>query len=131
MITRVTHVTLYTDDQKALMEFYVDKLGFKVHTDVPYGDMRWLTLNPVQDPEFELVLFQATKPESKAMIGKQTPEGPFLVLRTDDCQKDFERLKAAGVTFIKEPTKEFWGIEALCTDPHGNVIDLLEEPVRE
>jgi catechol 2,3-dioxygenase-like lactoylglutathione lyase family enzyme len=138
MITKVTHVILYTDNQEAAMEFYVNKFGFKVHTDLPYGNTRWLTLSPVQEPDFELILFQATKPESQAMIGKQAPEGPFLVLRTDDCQKDFERLKAAGVAFTREPTKVFWGagwadspytpcIEAVCTDPHGNLIHLLQE----
>lgn len=126
MIHKISHITLYTDDQDAVKEFYVDKLGFQVHTDVLYGDMRWLTLNPVSDPDFELVVLKATKPESKALIGKQSPEAPFLVVTTDDCKAEFERLKAAGVTFIKEPTQEQWGLESLCTDPHGNVIDIIQ-----
>ncbi len=126
MIKKIAHITLYTDDQDAMEEFYVDKLGFKVHTDAPYGDIRWLTLHAPEQPDVELVIFKATKPESQAQIGKQSPEGPFLVVMTDDCKGEFERLKAAGVNFIKEPTQEFWGLEALCTDPHGNIIDILQ-----
>ncbi len=127
MINKITHVTLYTDNQDAMKEFYVDKLGLKVHTDSMYGDdIRWLTLHAPDQADVELVIFKATKPESQAQIGKQSPEGPFLVLTTDDCKGEFERLKAAGVTFTKEPTQEFWGLEALCTDPHGNIIDILQ-----
>ena len=44
MITRVSHITYFVQDQEQAREFYVDKLGFKVNTDVkmPNG-FRWLT----------------------------------------------------------------------------------------
>lgn len=126
MITKISHVTLYTDDQEKAMRFYVDKLGFKVHTDAVFGEERWLTLSPAEQSDFELVIFRASDPESKALIGKQAVHCPFLVLSTNDCQGDFERLKAAGVAFVKEPTKEMWGTEALFTDIHGNLIDMVQ-----
>ena len=37
-------VGLYVDDQDAALAFYVDKLGFRVHTDVRNGPYRWLTV---------------------------------------------------------------------------------------
>ena len=126
MIKKATHVTLFTNDQDAAMKFYVDTLGLKVHTDVQYGDMRWLTLCPKDQEDFEIVIMKATKPESQAVVGKQSPEGPFLVFETEDCQGDFERLKAAGVTFTQEPTQKQWGLEALLADPDGNIIDLIQ-----
>ena len=129
MINKVSHITLYTNDQDETMKFYVDKLGFKVHTDAPLGEMRWLTLHPAQQADFEVAVMKATKPESQALVGKQSPESPFMVLETDDCQGDFEKLKAAGITFIKEPTQEQWGLEALFTDNLGNVIDLVQPKV--
>ena len=104
----------------------LEKFGFKVHTDMPFGEERWLTLSPAKQDDFELVIFNAVQPEAKALIGKQAALAPFLVLSTDDCQGDYERLKAAGVNFIKEPTKEMWGTEALFTDPNGNIIDMVE-----
>lgn len=126
MINKVSHITLYTDNQEETMKFYVDKVGLKVHTDASYEGMRWLTLSPENQGDFELVIMKAEKPEAKALIGKQSPEAPLLVFSTDDCQGDFERLKANGVKFIKEPTKEFWGTEALFLDPHGNMIDMVQ-----
>ena len=41
-------VGLYVRDQDEALAFYVDKLGFRVHTDAGNGDYRWLT---VQHPE--------------------------------------------------------------------------------
>ena len=41
-------VGLYVRDQDEAVAFYVEKLGFKVHTDARNGDYRWLT---VQHPE--------------------------------------------------------------------------------
>ena len=44
MITRVSHVTFFVLDQEKAREFYVDKLGFKVNTDVKMENgFRWLT----------------------------------------------------------------------------------------
>lgn len=33
---------VYVRDQDEALAFYVDKLGFRVHTDVRNGDFRWL-----------------------------------------------------------------------------------------
>ena len=41
-------VGLYVRDQNEALTFYVEKLGFRVHTDVRNGDYRWLT---VQHPD--------------------------------------------------------------------------------
>ena len=37
-------VGLYVRDQDEAIEFYVGKLGFRVHTDARNGDYRWLTV---------------------------------------------------------------------------------------
>ena len=127
MLQKVSHVTLYTDDQEETMKFYVDKVGMKVHTDTNYEGMRWLTLCPEGQKDFELVIMKAQKPESKTVIGNQSPEAPFLVFATDDCKGDYERLKAQGITFVQEPTQKPWGMEAIFVDPHGNLIDIFQE----
>jgi catechol 2,3-dioxygenase-like lactoylglutathione lyase family enzyme len=41
-------VGLYVRDQDEALAFYVEKLGFKVHTDMKNGDYRWLTVQ--QEP---------------------------------------------------------------------------------
>ena len=57
-------VGLYVRDQDEALEFYVEKLGFRVHTDVRNGDYRWLTVQHPDQPSFQLGLF--------------TPESPVL-----------------------------------------------------
>ena len=48
----VEMVGLYVRDQEEARAFYVDKLGFKVHTDVKNGDYRWLTVQHPDQPTF-------------------------------------------------------------------------------
>ena len=50
-------VGLYVRDHDEALAFYVEKLGFKVHTDVRNGDYRWLTVQHPEQPSFQLGLF--------------------------------------------------------------------------
>ena len=125
-IRSVSHMVLYVNDQDEALKFYVDKLGFKVHTDVDFSGMRWLTLNAPNQNDLEFVLFPATKAESKAIVGKQAPEGPLFCIASDDCKADYERLKGLGVNFVQEPKEQQWGTEALFTDLYGNIIDMVQ-----
>src|ERR1700754_3098444 len=104
---------LYVRDQDEALQFYVDKLGFRVHTDARNGDYRWLTVQPVDQPTFQLGLFQpgppvhdaATAQALQAMVAKGAM--PPLVLLVDDCRAAFARLQAKGVEFIQEPIDRF------------------------
>lgn len=126
MITKISHLTLYTDDLEKAKNFYVDKIGFKVHTDTHFGEDRWLTLCPALQTDFELILLKASDPEAQALVGKQASKDPFFCLETDDCQGDYEMLKAKGVTFVQEPKQEGWGTTALFKDLHGNLIYMVQ-----
>src|SRR5262249_16313454 len=55
-------VGLYVDDQDEALAFYVDKLGFRVHTDVRNGDYRWLTVQHPEQASFQLGLFTPGPP---------------------------------------------------------------------
>ena len=55
-------VGLYVDDQDEALAFYVDKLGFRVHTDVRNGAYRWLTVQHPEQPSFQLGLFTPGPP---------------------------------------------------------------------
>jgi len=37
---------LLVDDQEKVMKFYTSVLGFKLITDVPAGEYRWITVAP-------------------------------------------------------------------------------------
>jgi hypothetical protein len=50
------------------------------------------------------------------------------VWEADDCHKTYEELKARGLEFLKPPTQEFYGIEAIFRDGCGNWFSLTERP---
>ena len=54
MTQGVEVVGLYVRDQDEALAFYVEKLGFRVHTDVRNGDYRWLTVQHPDQPSFQL-----------------------------------------------------------------------------
>ena len=38
MIRKMSHATIFVNNQNEALEFYRDKLGFKVHTDAMVGE---------------------------------------------------------------------------------------------
>jgi uncharacterized glyoxalase superfamily protein PhnB len=47
-------------------------------------------------------------------------------LRTDDFWRDYNRMVAAGVRFVRPPSEEPYGIVAVFEDLYGNRWDLLQ-----
>lgn len=135
MIAKMSHASIYVLDQESAYDFYVNKLGFKVHTDTPMGpDMRWLTICPPEQPDFEITLmqikagmmFDQETADALATLVKKGTFG-FGVFECKDIYATFEELKAKGVKFKKEPTQEFYGIEALFVDDSGNWFSLAQK----
>jgi catechol 2,3-dioxygenase-like lactoylglutathione lyase family enzyme len=133
MITKLTHLCVYVLNQESAYDFYVNKLGFKVHTDAPMGNgARWLTVCPPEQPELEITLFLVA--EGSSMFSAETvktmidliKKGTFgaAVFTCHDLMATYEELKAKGVVFKKPPTKEFYGFEALFVDDSGNWFSL-------
>ncbi|HLX90645.1 MAG TPA: VOC family protein [Puia sp.] len=134
MVTKMSHVSLFVSDQEKAYDFYVTKLGFGVHTDVRMDNgMRWLTLNPPEQPDLEVVLLAADGPmyQDKAVTDalKVLLEKGALgagVMHTPDCWATYEELKAKGVVFKCEPKEQFYGIEAIITDGVGNWFSMTQ-----
>jgi catechol 2,3-dioxygenase-like lactoylglutathione lyase family enzyme len=132
MISRLSHATIYVLDQDSAYDFYVNKLGFKVHTDAPMGPgMRWLTVTAPEQPSLEIILMPITEgksfsAESAEEMRKLVKAGTFGfgVFECKDIYATYEEMKAKGVAFAKAPTKEFYGIEALFKDDSGNWFSL-------
>jgi catechol 2,3-dioxygenase-like lactoylglutathione lyase family enzyme len=125
-------VGLYVRDQDEALQFYVEKLGFRVHTDVRNGDYRWLTVQHAEQPSFQLGLFvpqppvldAATAQTAKELVAKGAM--PPLVLMVDDCREAYERFRAAGVEFTQEPTTRYGATDASFRDPSGNGWKMIE-----
>ena len=123
---------VYVRDQDEALAFYVDKLGFRVHTDARNGDYRWLTVQHPEQPSFQLGLFKPGPPVLDAATGQTLQElvakgaMPPLVLVVDDCRAAYERMHARGVEFTQEPVARFGSIDAGFRDPSGNGWKLIE-----
>ena len=132
MISRLSHVSVYVLNQDNAYEFYVNKLGFKVHTDAPMGPgVRWLTVTPPDQPDLEITLMPVVEgmlftKETAEMMRDLIKKGTFGfgVFECRDIYATYEELKSKGVEFKKEPKKEFYGIEALFKDDSGNWFSL-------
>jgi catechol 2,3-dioxygenase-like lactoylglutathione lyase family enzyme len=132
MITKLTHLCIYVLNQDSAYDFYVNKLGFKVHTDASMGNgARWLTVCPPEQPELEITLFLVAEgnmftAETVNTMTDLIKKGTFgaAVFTCNDLMATYEELKAKGVLFKKPPTKEFYGFEALFVDDSGNWFSL-------
>lgn len=131
----MNHVSIFVLNQESVYEFYVNKLGFKVHTDAEMGQgMRWLTVCPPKQPDLEIKLLPVVegmifKDDAATQMKQLVKNGTFGfgVFECNDLNATYEELKAKGVVFIKPPTKEFYGYEALFVDDSGNWFSLGEK----
>jgi catechol 2,3-dioxygenase-like lactoylglutathione lyase family enzyme len=125
-------VGLYVRDQDEALAFYVEKLGFRVHTDVRNGDYRWLTVQHPEQPSFQLglvtpgppVLDAATAQAVRALVAKGAM--PPLVLTVADCRAAYGRMLAVGVEFTQEPVDRFGTVDAGFRDPSGNGWKMIQ-----
>lgn len=129
---RITQVTLVVRDQAAALDFYTNKVGFEVKTDMtPPGGYRWVTVGP-RGQDLELALFalgSATDPEQQAWSKSWAPgAAPPIVLRVADCRATYEELRARGVKFPQPPKEYPWGTAATFADPDGNLFSLSQPP---
>lgn len=130
-------VGLYVRDQDEALTFYVEQLGFRVHTDVRNGDYRWLTVQHPEQPAFQLGLFKPGPPihdpATAQTLAEVVAKGamPPLVLMVDDCREAYERLSGKGVEFTQEPVDRYGAVDAGFRDPSGNGWKMIEaKPTR-
>lgn len=125
-------VGLYVHDQDEALQFYVEKVGFRVHTDARNGDYRWLTVQHPDQPDFQLGLFRPQAPTVDEATAQDLNEAvakgamPPLVLVVEDCQKAFDAMHKRGVEFTQEPIARYGSVDASFRDPSGNGWKLVQ-----
>jgi catechol 2,3-dioxygenase-like lactoylglutathione lyase family enzyme len=128
IMKRLSLLGVYVADQDAAIEFYTKKLGFVLVEDVPFGPQRWVTLRLPDDDVVSIALNLAMTNEDRALVGKQGGTQPYFGIVTDDCMREYRRMKDAGVKFHGEPQVQPYGTGVTLTDLYGNKIYLNEEP---
>lgn len=134
MIQKLSHVTLFVNNQEEAKNFYVNKLGFDVRTDATMeGGFRWLTVGPKDQPDLEIILME---PKAGPMFDEEAAQAIRVLLkkgvlgagafRVDDCRQTYEDLKKKGVQFRSAPKEQFYGIEAIMSDGLGNWFSMTQ-----
>jgi len=128
--TSVTNlgVAMFTvASQDAALDFYTNKLGFEVRSDVRFGEndeMRWLEVAP---------------PGSTARLALNEPMGPgepggsSIGVETKDVPGEHERIKALGdvdvdAELMQSPPGSEVPTMFMLRDPDGNTVVVVEDP---
>jgi catechol 2,3-dioxygenase-like lactoylglutathione lyase family enzyme len=116
-IAGILVVTVPVADQDRSLDFYVGVLGFKLLSDSPMGEMRWVQVAPHgSKTSLTLVTSFPTMPAG-SLKG--------LVLESDQLDDDVEAIRAKGVA-VDDVQEAPWGRFATFDDPDGNGIVLRD-----
>ncbi|MBO0795454.1 MAG: VOC family protein [Ktedonobacteraceae bacterium] len=130
--TPVAIISVLVDNQDEALHFYTQKLGLEKRTDVTFGPgLRLLTVAPrgQQKPEIALAtpdVKRMGEEHINALKARRSHRATPWIFDTDDCCQVYEMLKARGVSFVSEPVRQSYGLEAVFEDPYGNTFVLLE-----
>ncbi|HVW94439.1 MAG TPA: VOC family protein [Mucilaginibacter sp.] len=123
----VIHISLLVRDYDEALEFYKTKLKFDVIEDTQLsGSKRWVLIRPPGSSGCCLLLAKAANEQQLAAVGNQSGGRVFLFLETDDFYRDYNRMLAEGVSFVRAPVVETYGIIAVFQDLYGNLWDLIQ-----
>lgn len=117
MIKQLKFAGIPTSDQDRALAFWTEKMGFRVITDQPMGEQRWIELG-IPGAQTGVVLF--TPDGHKERIGTFF-NGSFAC---DDVEYTYKQMLERGVEFTDPPTKQPWGTFAKFKDAEGNVFVL-------
>jgi catechol 2,3-dioxygenase-like lactoylglutathione lyase family enzyme len=128
MHQQIAHIALVVDDYDEAIRFYIEKLNFKLIEDTVLSETkRWVIISPPgKAGGCSILLAKAANDDQRARVGNQTGGRVFLFLNTDDFWRDYNNLKAKGVTIVKLPSEEPYGTVAVFSDLYGNLWDLIE-----
>jgi predicted enzyme related to lactoylglutathione lyase len=114
MFDTLNTVILYTKDIDASKDFYLYTLGFVLVQD----EGSYVELKVNSDNETTIAISLADSPEKIA--GKQV-----IVLKTDNIDKTYAKLKEKNVT-IRTKIEDFgWGKTFMFSDTDGNTIEVI------
>ena len=109
----IHHVALNVTDLEAALAFYTGPLGMTLRSDRPELGFpgAWLDVAPGAG---QVHLLEIAPP---AAVGQH------VAIQVGDLAAVVDELRAAGVT-VSDPTPIATSLQAFCTDPSGNAIEL-------
>lgn len=126
MQQELAHISLVVRDYDEAIAFYTQKLQFRLLEDTPLSESkRWVLVAPPGSKGCSILLAKAANAEQESRAGNQTGGRVFLFLHTDDFWRDYTRMQAEGIEFVRQPAEESYGTVAVFADLYGNLWDLI------
>jgi len=123
MITNISRITLFVNDQQEAKRFWVEKMGFHVVEERAMEGVKWLEVAP-PNSQISFLLYD------KGLMKKQNPQAitthPSLILSTLHLGNTRKMLKERDVD-IEEIITMPYGTMCTFYDPEGNAYMLRED----
>ena len=127
MYQRIAHIALVVKDYDDAIEFYTEKLDFKLLENTRIDEnKRWVMVAPPGAEECCLLLAKASNERQLGSIGNQTGGRVGFFLFTDDFWRDYNKMIEREIRFVRPPTEFQYGTVAVFEDLYGNMWDLIE-----
>lgn len=125
---KIKLTSVMVDNQDKALKFYTEMLGFIKKTDIPMGDVKFLTVVSPESPDDVELLLEPMGIEAAVVFQKALFEAgiPATAFAVDDIQKEYERLEKLGVVFKSKPTKMGPVTVASFADTCGNLIQIYQ-----
>jgi predicted enzyme related to lactoylglutathione lyase len=121
---KIALTSIPVNDPIKAFKFYTETLGFVERLYMPEAYLA-IVASPEEPDGTGLLLEPNANPISKTFQEAVYEQGlPLIVFGVDDCQTEYEKLKARGVVFRQEPTKTDYGTQAIFEDTCGNLIQI-------
>ena len=141
MIDTIGGTVVIVSDQQKAIEFYTQKLGFELKTDMAFGSssssnsssgIRWVEVAPkASQSTISLMVANAQLMSNEGEIeaakkGIGTETGIWFY--SHDIQSTYEELKNKGVDITSAEKQEWGGIMSKFKDQDGNSYSLIASP---
>ncbi|TFJ46241.1 glyoxalase/bleomycin resistance/extradiol dioxygenase family protein [Carnobacterium divergens] len=125
MITNLGQIMLYVEDQKAVAQFWIEKIGFVILAEEQVDNgFYWIEIAPTKEATTSIVL------HNKAMIAKMQPElnlaTPSLLFDSANLDETYRIFKEKGVTvgdLVTMPDRRVFNF----SDNEGNYFAIQEK----
>lgn len=139
MIRGIHHPSITTSDLDRLVDFYCNVIGFTEVCRMGWEDSELIdsvvglehsatrgAMLRTGNSYLEIFEYSSPEPRDQARLRPCDRGYTHICLDVVDIQKEYERLKAAGMEFNREPV-DFGGLwAAYGRDPDGNVLEIQE-----
>lgn len=120
-------ISLLVKDYDEAIDFYTNKLFFKLLEDTPLSETkRWVVVAPQGGEGAQLLLAKAANAEQLSHVGNQAGGRVFLFMYTDNLKEDLDRLNQHQIKIVRGPVTESFGDVVVFEDLYGNQWDLIE-----